>query len=198
MRKAKTTAEATRRRILDAAYLLLYEHGFHRVALDAIAERASVTKRTLYYHFRSKDDLIAAALELNAELALARIRRWGVTMPPNLASAIDALFDGVSRWAGGPRRFEGAGFTRVVMELADLPGHPARAVARRHKANVEAWLAEELRRRGARNPKAAARAIQLLLEGTMAMILIHGDASYAQTAAEAAKHILVRRGKAIS
>jgi len=31
------------------------------------------------------------------------------------------------------------------MELADLPGHPARAMARRHKAAIEARLAEKLR-----------------------------------------------------
>lgn len=157
MRKEGDTAGPTRGRILDAAYALFYEHGFHRVALDAIAARAGVTKRTLYYHSRSKDDLIAAALEVHAELALARIRKWGVTMPEDLGAAIDGLFDGMARWASGPR-YEGGGFTRVVMELADLPGHPARAVARRHKANVEAWLTGELERRGAIDPKRSARA----------------------------------------
>ena len=197
MRKEGNTAEPTRRRILDAAYALLYERGFHRVALDAIALRAGVTKRTLYYHFRSKDDLIAAALEVHAELALARIRKWGVTMPPELGPAIEALFEGVSRWVRG-RRFEGTGFTRVVMELADLPGHPARAVAKRHKANVEAWLADELERRGAADPKQSARQVQLLLEGAIALILIHGDATYVGIAAEAAKQIVRTEQEATS
>ena len=44
-------------------------------------------------------------------------------------------------WTARPG-FAGAGFTRIVMELADLPGHPARAVAHRHKAAVELWYAE--------------------------------------------------------
>ncbi len=34
------------------------------------------------------------------------------------------------------------------MELADLPGHPARAIARRHKAALEDWPAGEFERRG--------------------------------------------------
>jgi hypothetical protein len=122
---------------------------------------------------------------------MARIRQWGVKMPAGLDPAIDALFAAVGRWARAPR-FEGAGFTRVAMELADLPGHPARAVARRHKADVEAWLAGELARRGARSPEQSARELQLLLEGAMALILIHGDPSYAAAAAEAAKRLLRR------
>jgi hypothetical protein len=34
------------------------------------------------------------------------------------------------------------GFTRLVIELADLPGHPARLIARRHKAMLETQLAD--------------------------------------------------------
>ena len=37
---------------------------------------------------------------------------------------------------------DGAWLHSLVMELADLPGHPARAVARRHKAEIERWYAE--------------------------------------------------------
>jgi AcrR family transcriptional regulator len=42
--------------------------------MDEIAAAARVTKRTLYYHFRSKDDLIAAALERQHEIALSTFR----------------------------------------------------------------------------------------------------------------------------
>jgi AcrR family transcriptional regulator len=182
--------EGTRRRILDAAYALFYRRGFVRVSLDAIAAEAGVTKRTLYYHFRSKDDLLAAALDLHAELALARIRTWGAGMPKEIGAAIDALFDAVAAWSRAPG-FEGAGYTRLVMELADLPGHPARLVARRHKANVEAWLAGELSARGVEAAPSAARRVQILLEGALLLILIHGDETYAKAAAEMARAIVM-------
>ena len=185
--------EGTRRRILEAAYTLFYRHGFVRVALEAIAAEAGVTKRTLYYHFRSKDDLLAAALELHSGLALARIREWGAGLPSDPQAMVEALFAELARWATGPN-FEGAGYTRLVMELADLPGHPARAVAKRHKAAVEAWLAGELAARGVAVPEEAACSIQLLLEGATSLMLIHGDASYAATAAEMAKGAVRVRG----
>ena len=49
---------ATRARIYAAAYALFYRKGFQRTSLDDIAARAAVTKRTLYYHVRSKDCLL--------------------------------------------------------------------------------------------------------------------------------------------
>jgi AcrR family transcriptional regulator len=41
-----------------------------------VAEKAAVTKRTLYYHFDSKDELIAAYLETRDQPNLAVYRRW--------------------------------------------------------------------------------------------------------------------------
>jgi AcrR family transcriptional regulator len=50
----------TRSRILDAALELFSEHGFDGTTLQQIADRLGVTKAALYYHFRSKDDLLQA------------------------------------------------------------------------------------------------------------------------------------------
>jgi len=176
----------TRERVLQAAYELFYRKGFVRVGLDAIAQAAGVTKRTLYYHFRSKDDLLAAALAFHHELAMARIERWGAGLPRDLDGFLDALFSELARWASQPR-WEGAGFTRLVMELADLPGHPARAVARHHKATLEAWIARELAARNVDRAVDKAEQLQLVLEGCFALLLVHGDKRYLDRAAAAAK-----------
>jgi AcrR family transcriptional regulator len=182
-------ATNTRRRILEAGYALFYRQGFTRVSVDAIAERAGLTKRSLYYHFASKDDLLAAVFEFHHEFALERIRSWGDRLPGDLAGMLEALFSDLSEWAAKPK-WAGPGFTRVVMELADLPGHPARAIASRHKAAVEAWLAAELARRNLPAAKERAREVVILLEGTTALMLIHGDRAFA-TAAASAAHRLV-------
>ncbi|MFL5152474.1 MAG: TetR/AcrR family transcriptional regulator [Microvirga sp.] len=182
----------TRERILQAAYELFYAKGFARVGVDAVAEQAGLTKRTLYYHFKSKDDLLAAVLEHRGELALERIRRWAAGLKGDAEAFVEALFRELSRWASRPG-WEGAGFTRVVMELADLPGHPARAIARRHKAAVEAWLAQELATRKVRQSALAAREVTLLLEGCVALMLIHGSADYAAAAAGAARCLVSLR-----
>jgi AcrR family transcriptional regulator len=196
------SGEKTRRRIVDAAYELFYRGGFARAGVDDVAEAAGVTKRTLYYHFESKDALLAAMLEAQHELMLATIQRWAGGGGGDPASMVDTIFSRLAGWARKPG-WQGSGFTRAAVELADLPGHPARAAARRHKAAVERWLADELAHRGAASAPEVARQVALLLEGSMVLILVHGDTSYAATAAAAARRLveaadMTARGRGLS
>ena len=184
MRRSRTQ---TRQCILDAAYGLFWRQGFLRVSMDDIAARAEITKRALYQHFRSKDDLIAAALAHSSELALERLRRF--RRPTKCDELIDSFFTELADWAAKPK-WSGGGFTRVVVELADLRGHPARAIARQHKTAVEKWLADALAAAGISSPRDRAREIMLLMEGAMVLMLIHGDRGYAKAAAGAAKSLV--------
>lgn len=187
-------SSATRTRIYTAAYALFYRKGFQRTSLDDIAAKAGVTKRTLYYHVRSKDDLAGAMLAHQHGFVLAEMARW-MGDPADARILVDRLFGSVTRWAekAGKGSWTGSGFTRMAMELADLPGHPARLATRRHKSEVQAELARCLASCGARKPHDLAAQIQILLEGAMALILIHGDARYANVAGAAARQLIMRR-----
>jgi AcrR family transcriptional regulator len=182
-------AGQTRRRILDAAYELFYRRGFSRVGVDEIAAFSGITKRSLYYHFKSKDELLAAVLDLQHELALARIRKYETRYRGAPDDIIDVLFSELARWMARPG-FAGAGFTRIVMELADLPGHPAHAAARRHKSAVEGWYTELFAREKVASPGELARDVALLTEGAMALALVHRDRTYVMAAARAAKRLV--------
>lgn len=182
--------ELVRRRITDAAYESFWRSGYTRTNVDAIAARAGVTKRTLYAYFASKDDLLAAVLLRYGELALARLERIGERMPAERDGMIEAFFAQLARWASATPRWSGSGLTRLVMELGDLPGHPARAIARRAKATTEAWLASRLRSARVSADRARAREIMLLLEGAMVLTLIHGDRGYIDAATRAAKALV--------
>jgi AcrR family transcriptional regulator len=127
----------TRRRILDGAYRLFRRQGYSRVSMDEVAAAARVTKRTLYYHFESKDQLLAKVLEDQHHLALAAFKTFGDRLSGSPQAIVDGLFRELAVWSDKPR-WSGSGFTRLVIELADLPGHPARLIARRHKAMLEA------------------------------------------------------------
>jgi AcrR family transcriptional regulator len=181
--------EPTRRRILDAAYELFYRMGFGRVGVDEVAAFARVTKRTLYYHFRSKDELLAAVLERHHELAMARVSKHAGRYRGSADEILTVLFAELARWSAKPG-WTGAGFTRLAMELADLPGHPARAIAKRHKAALEGWWSDLLDRAGIPLPGERAREVALLIEGAAALVLIHGDRAYADAAARAARHLV--------
>jgi AcrR family transcriptional regulator len=181
----KQPADA-KRRIIQAAYELFYKSGFARVSVDLIAEKAGFTKRTLYYHFTSKDQLLAEVIEFHHTLAMERVHGWGDRLAGELDTFLDSLFSQLADWAAKPR-WAGRGFTRIVMELADLPGHPARAIASRHKTAIETWLADAFAAKGVAEPNQLARQIVLLIEGSTALMLIHGDRRYAKAAADAAR-----------
>jgi AcrR family transcriptional regulator len=186
----------TRRRILDAAYREFRRKGFARVGVDEIAAASRVTKRTLYSHFRSKDDLLAATFQLQIELAREAkqyLAREAAGSTPE--QIVESWFAALRQWSG-KSRWSGSGFTRVAMELADLPGHPARALARRHKNIMMADLARKFAEAGVESPQERVREIWVLVEGAMVMMLIQGDRSYATTAAEAAKRLISTRGDA--
>lgn len=173
----------TRARIVEAAYLLFYRNGFARVSMDEIAVGSGVTKRTLYAHFASKDSLLADVLENHHQLALARIETWARKLAPHDPGSIDKLFSNLAVWSSRPR-WAGAGFTRLAMELADLPGHPARKIASRHKAAVEARLAKAF------GSVQAGAEIMLLIEGALTLLLIHGSGRYTNIATAAAKKLM--------
>ena len=183
------SSEATRRQIIDVAYKLFRRQGYSRVSIDEIAQAAKLTKKTLYYHFESKDALLAAVLETQSELALTAFRTFGDKLKGSPEAITGALFDDLKVWSDTPR-WAGSGFTRLVIELADLPGHPARKIARRHKAALESHFAELLAKAGAATPKETAREIWLLSEGAISLILVHGDRGYAAAAAKAARKLL--------
>ncbi|WP_176480005.1 TetR/AcrR family transcriptional regulator [Mesorhizobium sp. WSM3859] len=183
------SSDATRPVILQAAYKLFRRRGFFRVGMDEIADAAGVTKRTLYYHFDSKDALLTAVLASQHERTFADFQNYGIDLSGGPDALIDKLFEGLVRWSSKPR-WAGSGFTRLAIELADLSGHPARSIASQHKALMEAHLETLLARADIPSPKARARELALLIEGAMVMLLIHGDASYCTAAAEAAKRLM--------
>src|SRR5262245_23446604 len=167
------SGERTRQQIIEAAYKLFRRRGYTRVSMDEIAAATGVTKKSLYYHFDSKDSLLASVLETQHQLALAAFRTFGDRLSGSPQAIVNAMFRDLAVWPDRPR-WAGSGFTRLVVELADLPGHPARVIARRHKAMLERYLAELLARSGVARSRQRARDIWLLSEGAISLILVHG------------------------
>jgi AcrR family transcriptional regulator len=181
----------TREEILQAAFRQFRKKGFFRSGIDEIAEASHVTKRTLYNHFTSKDDLLAAVLVAQHERIFIASDPFGIGRTGDAEAFVDALFRELVAWSCKPK-WAGSGFTRLAIELADLPGHPARSIARRHKAAIENYISDVLANAGVEHSRERARELVLLTEGAMLMIMVHGDRSYADAAATAAKKLLAQ------
>jgi TetR/AcrR family transcriptional regulator, mexJK operon transcriptional repressor len=80
---------AKRRAILDAASALFQKRGIAATSMESVAERASVSKMTVYGHFPDKPALLAAVFDRNTK---------AISLPelinePDLASSIESLID---------------------------------------------------------------------------------------------------------
>lgn len=183
--------KGTRDRILDAANRLFYADGVRAVSMDAVAARAGVTKRTLYYHFRSKDDLVAAYLQSRDQPNLAAFKKWFDSETGPLEIKIGAIFNGLSKSARHPK-WRGCGFLRTIAELANMPGHPAVVVGAAHKKKFESWIADEVLAAygSGADAKAIARQVVLLLDGAFSTMLTHRDPAYIDEAGRVAQLLL--------
>jgi AcrR family transcriptional regulator len=181
---------ATRERIISAASALFYNDGIRGVSVDAVAAKAGLTKRTLYYHFKSKDDLVAAYLAARDQPNLALFKRWFAEADGGLPAKVEAIFRNLARSARHPK-WKGCGFLRTSAELANMPGHPAIKIGAAHKKKFEDWLRVTFEAEGIGNGSLLARQILLLLDGSFAVVLLHRDPSYMEAAGLAA-HSLIK------
>lgn len=62
---ALSKGEATRARLINAAYKLFLKQGFHGTSMRAIADEAGLAVGGIYNHFATKDDIFAAVLDAN-------------------------------------------------------------------------------------------------------------------------------------
>ena len=189
MNAKKQKEKPARERIVDAANRLFYGEGIRATSVDAIAEKAGVTKNTLYYHFKSKDDLVAEYLTSRDQPNLKLFETWFEAAEGDIADKVEAIFLEVAKSARHPK-WKGCGFLRTAAELANLPGHPAMKIGSGHKRKFEDWLAQKCVEERVANSEATARQIVLLMDGAFSTMLVHRDAAYAEEAGRAAKSIV--------
>ncbi|MET8362662.1 helix-turn-helix domain-containing protein [Micromonospora sp. NPDC049580] len=75
----------TRERIKAVALELFTEQGYEKTSLREIAERLNVTKAALYYHFKSKDDIVASFVEDRLD-QMDALTAWADSQPATLAT----------------------------------------------------------------------------------------------------------------
>ncbi|MER8068431.1 MULTISPECIES: helix-turn-helix domain-containing protein [unclassified Streptomyces] len=80
----------TRQRIQDVALELFGEQGYEKTSLREIAERLDVTKAALYYHFKTKEDILISLFEDLAR-PLDDLITWGRTQPHTLETKEEIL-----------------------------------------------------------------------------------------------------------
>lgn len=183
-------APSTRDRILDAASHLFYQEGIRAVGVDTIIEQSGVAKATLYRHFPSKDDLVAAYIARKDERLLTRTRAFIEAMAPSPKDRPLALFDGLAELISNAR-YRGCAMINAIVETPDassLVHQAAHASKERMKAYIEGLLTGA----GQRHPRETAEKFMILLDGALVTALREGKPDAAFAAKEMASTLLTR------
>lgn len=176
-------------KILEAASRLFYEQGIRAIGVEAIAEQAGVTKKTLYDCFGSKEDLIVAYLRARDGLWRATLVRHVNGHKGPAGQKILATFGALRDWMHERNR-RGCAFINASVELPD--DHPGREVARDQKTWFLAYLEDLAREGNAEAPAALAAQVLILHEGACVAGSM-GSVDQAVLRAEQVAAILIER-----
>jgi AcrR family transcriptional regulator len=174
--------------LVEVARRMFCSLGFHAVSVDAILEEADVARMTLYKNFKSKEDLMIAALEVEDR----QFRQW-------LAASVEARSTRpedriVQLFMALHERFASAGyygcaFIRASIEFPD-PQHGVHRRAKAHKQMIRTYLRGLATDAGAANPVALAEQLYILFEGAISASQLHGEPWPAANAGLAARHLV--------
>ncbi len=187
MATAARSDQPARERILGAASELFYRDGYHAVGIDMIVERSGVAKMTLYRHFSSKDELIAAYLE-RADVEFWDWLEAAIASVDDPQARIIAAFQATARLATDPRCM-GCTFQAAASEYPALD-HPGHEVALAHKRRVLDCLIALAHDAGLRDADGLARQLLLLMDGAWVAARMFGPDNHAMAAVEAARVLI--------
>lgn len=162
-----------RERILETACALFYRRGVRAVGVDVVVEEAGVAKTSLYRHFRTKDDLVAAFLEREDR------DFWDTwdRVAQEHESEAEAELAAHLGWIGervGRANYRGCPQINVAAEFPDSD-HPARKVAAAHKQQLRRRLKAIAERLGARRPDELAGQLAVLINGAFVSTQMFAD-----------------------
>jgi len=163
-RKPRAASQA-KQRLDEIAYQLFCERGINAVGIDELIEKSGVARMTLYRHYKSKEDLILAFLDL-------RVKRWAfdwlagesTRRARNPRTRLLTIFDLFDEWFQ-ESDFRGCQVVNVLIQ-SEFGGRPQRAAAGK-LADLRIMLASWASEAGFENSAALALSWHSLMMGSI-------------------------------
>ncbi len=177
-----------RQELVDTAIKLFAEHGFHNTGIDWIAQEANVSKKTMYHHFRSKEELILAALKHHDGLFRNFFMKSVNRLSNSPYQRLLGIFDVADTWFSD-KQFYGCMFINAIGEYANRED-AIRQACQAFKAQMTMFVEELATEANVANPAGLAETLALLLEGAIVTAQVAGNPNSASTAKAAAKVLI--------
>ena len=133
----------TRERLLQTAFQLFHEQGYHATGVATILREAGVNAGSMYHFFSSKDDLLLKVLEFALDYLEPMVMRPAEAASVEPLERVFVLLNQYREWASANQCRMGCPIGNLALEVSD--GNPqARELIHRNFENwagrVEGWL----------------------------------------------------------
>ncbi len=186
-------ARSKRDELIDTALEMFSRDGFHSTGINSILEKAGVAKMTLYKHFKSKDELVVAALRRRDENFRQWFTRFVESSSTDPRDRLLATFDALDLWFNNKaipgEKFRGCTFVNAASEYEDEKS-PVRSTCAEHKRLISSYVRSLAEQAGASDPGLLAQQFDLLTEGAINNAYVCGDLSAARTARKVAESLI--------
>ena len=177
-----------REQLINTAIELFCEHGYHATGIDKITAKAGVSKKTLYTHFRSKEELIMAALRQYDGLFRNNFMRQVDSLAKNPQKKLLAIFDVAETWFS-QKKFFGCMFINVIGEYSKRDS-PIRDICKQFKRLMRDYIRDLCVQAGAKQPDIIADKLALLFEGAVVTSQVSQNPDAARTAKDIARPLI--------
>jgi AcrR family transcriptional regulator len=177
-----------RQRILAAASELFYQRGIRATGINTIISHSGVAKATFFKHFRTKDDLVTAWLQLPESRWLDGIRNALDASSDSPALKLLTFFDLLGDWFAQDD-FRGCAFQNATAETPES-AHPVRQAAHEYALEIRSYFRQAAGDAGLPNPDGTAEQLHVLAQGAIASAVATRSPEAAGPARAAAKRIL--------
>ena len=177
-----------REQLVDTAIDLFYRDGFHATGIDKILTESGVAKMTLYKHFKSKDELILAALRKRDEIFRNMFMQCVESRAKEPRKQLLAIFDTLDEWFG-TRDFSGCMFINAAAEFPEAES-PIHVICAENKRLVVKYITDLAEKAGFKNPDLLGQGLTLLMEGAVVMYYVGNQKDAAMQAKKSAEQLL--------
>ena len=183
-----------REQLLQAALELFCKKGYHGVGVDSISAKAGITKKTLYHHFKSKDEMILAALRHYEERSRNDFMRAVEAKTESPADRLLAVFDVLEEWFREDN-FSGCLFVGAMGEYPE-EGTPIRRFCQEAKGLTRGYIKSLIEKAELQSADELSQQLMLLIEGAITMAQVNNSSLSAVRAKNAAE-ILIQNSQTL-
>lgn len=171
-------------KLIEAATQEFHANGFNATGIESIREAANVSKKTLYNHFVSKEELILAVLKREDENVRSSLTSGIESIGKTPRDRLIGLFELYAKWIKDDS-FSGCLFIKAASEFSE-PDNKCKAECIEAKRLAKLLIRDLVNETKVSNAKILTDQLNILIQGSIVQAYVSDDKTAIKTAKKTA------------